>query len=122
MAVQENDRFAQQDVALNTGMPEQRGERDGTYRPLVKNVDGGEEAVVALAPAQPFEGTVTYEDTGEPAPHARLTIWASQQKFGSMVSVGGQADEQGRYRISPHPGIRFGINVYPPDGTPYLSR
>ena len=59
--------------------------------------------MLALAPAQIFEGVVRYEDTGEPAPHARLTIWASQQKFGSMHSVPGKADAQGRYRISPTP-------------------
>ena len=66
---------------------------------------------------------IRYEDTGEPAPYARLTIWASQQdQFGSMSSVPGRADEQGRYRISPHPGVRFGVTAYPPDGVPYLAR
>jgi hypothetical protein len=70
-----------------------------------------------------FEGTVTYADTGEPAPFARLTIWASQQEqYGSMISVAGQADGKGHYRISPRPGVRFGVNAYPPDGTPYLAR
>ncbi len=118
----ESDRFAPQTIALNIGLPEQRGERDGTYRSLVKNVGADEEAVLPLSPAQPFEGTITFEDTGKPAAHARLTIWASQQKFGSMSSVAGQADEQGRYRIIPHPGIRFGVHVYAPDGTPYLAR
>jgi hypothetical protein len=118
-----DDRFAQQDLMINTGQPEQRGERDATYRSLVKNMQPGEEAVLPLAPAQMFEGTVTYADTGEPAPHARLTIWASQQaQYGSMMSVAGKADDNGRYRISPRPGVRFGINAYPPDGTPYLVR
>ncbi len=117
------DRFAPQDILLNSGMPEQRGERDGTYRALVKNVSLGEELVLPLAPAQLFEGVVTYEDTGEPAPHARLTIWASQQEeHGSMISVAGTADAEGRYRISPKPGIRFGVTAYAPDGTPYLAR
>ena len=87
---------------------------------IVKNFKPGEEAVLPLAPAQLFTGTVRYEDTGEPAPHARLTIWASQQKFGSMISVAGKADENGRYKISPNPGIRFGVTAYPPDGAPYL--
>ena len=123
LMVEGDDRFAPQDIALNTGMSEQRGERDGTYRPLVKNSKPGDEAVLPLSPAQLFEGTVTYQDTGEPASHARLTIWASQQEpFGSMVSVAGKADENGRYRISPRPGIRFGVNAYPPDGVPYLAR
>jgi hypothetical protein len=123
IAVEGSDRFAPQDISLNTGMPEQRGERDGTYRSFVKNLKPGEEAVLALAPAQIFEGIVRYEDTGKPAAHARLTIWASQQSFGgSMVSVPGKADGEGRYRISPRPGIRFGITAYPPDGAPYLTR
>ena len=118
-----SDRFAPQEMALNTGMPEQRGERDGTYRPLVKNAGVGDQAVLPLTPAQLFEGVVTYEDTGQPAPHARLTIWASQQEpIGSMISVAGIADDQGRYRISPKPGIRFGVTAYPPEGVPYLAR
>ncbi|MFV1963896.1 MAG: M56 family metallopeptidase [Pirellulaceae bacterium] len=118
-----DERFAPQGISLNTGMPEQRGERDGTYRSLVKNAAPGEEVVLPLAPAQLFEGLVTFADTGKPAPHARLTIWASQQQeYGSMVSVAGQANADGRYRISPKPGIRFGVTAYAPDGTPYLAR
>ncbi len=117
-----SDRFAPQGISLNMGMSEQRGKHDGTYRPLVKNVPPGEEAVLPLAPAQIFEGVVTYEDSGRPAPHARLTIWASQEEVGSMVSVAGKADEQGRYRISPNPGVRFGVTAYPPDATAYLVR
>lgn len=121
--VEGSDRFAPQELMLNTGASEQRGERDGTYRPLVKNVKPGEEAVLPLAPALIFEGTVRYEDTDKPAPHARLTIWASQQpKFGSMISVAGNADADGRYRINPKPGVRFGVTAYPPDGAPYLTR
>jgi beta-lactamase regulating signal transducer with metallopeptidase domain/protocatechuate 3,4-dioxygenase beta subunit len=123
LQVEGDERFAPQDIALNTGMAEQRGERDATYRSLVVNDIGADgTAVLPLAPAQLFTGTVTYADTGEPAPQARLTIWASQQEFGSMTSVGGRADGAGRYRISPNPGIRFGVNAYPPDGAPYLVR
>jgi beta-lactamase regulating signal transducer with metallopeptidase domain/uncharacterized GH25 family protein len=122
LAVEGTEQFAPQDIALNTGMAEERGERDATYRPLVENAPPGEEAVLTLAPAQWFEGLVRYADSGEPAPHARITLWASQQEFvGSMVSVAGQADNKGRYRINPRPGIRFGLNVYPPDGVPYLA-
>jgi protocatechuate 3,4-dioxygenase beta subunit len=104
-------------------MPEQRGERDLTYRPLVKNLEPGEEALLALAPAQILEGTIRFADTGAPAPHARVHIWASQQEHvGSMVSVAGQADDQGRYRIVPYTGVRFGVTAYPPGGAPYLTR
>ncbi len=39
-----------------------------------------------------------------------------------MTSVAGRADEQGRYKINPKPGIRFGVAAYPPDGTSYLAR
>ncbi len=122
MHVEGSDRFAPEDIALNTGMPEQRGERDATYRSLVKNVEPGEEAVLTVPPAQWFEGVVRYEDSGEPAAHARITIWASQEGSGSMTSVAGQADEQGRYRINPKPGVRFGLTAYPPAGTTYLAR
>jgi protocatechuate 3,4-dioxygenase beta subunit len=116
------DRCALQDLALNTGMAEERGEGDGTYRPQVRNFRPGEEAVLTLAPAQIFEGVVRYEDTGEPAPGARLTIWASQQEYSSMISIAGKADAQGRYRLYPYAGIQFGVTAYPPDGAPYVIR
>ena len=120
--IEGTDRFAPQSISLNTGMPEQRGERDGTYRPLVKNLKPGEEGVLPLAPAQLFTGTVRFEDSGDPAPKARLTIWASQQNSGSMAAVAGKADDQGKYKINPNPGVRFGVTAYPPDGAPYLVR
>ncbi len=102
-------------------LPEQRPESDATYRSLVRNVKPGEEAVLPLAPAQIFEGVVRLEDTGEPAPHARLTVFSSQQEqIGSWYGLPGKADAQGRYRINPHPGVRFWITAYPPDGVPYL--
>lgn len=123
LVTRKTDKFAPQDVSLNTGMSEERGEHDQTYRSQVKNVKPGEEAVLTLAAAQIFEGVVRYEDTGKPAPHARLTVWASQQQeMGSMISVAGKSDAQGRYRINPNPGVRFGVTAYPPDGAPYLVR
>jgi hypothetical protein len=51
-----------------------------------------------------------------------LTLHASQQKFGSWSGVAAQADDQGRFRINPYPGIRFRLIAYPPDGAPYLIR
>jgi len=123
LCVEGSERFAPQFILLNTGASEKRGKRDGTYRAMVKNYEPGEEAILTLAPAQVFEGVVRYADTGRPAPHARLTIWASQQApVGSMVSVAGTANAEGRYRISPNPGIRFGVTAYPPAGTAYLAR
>ena len=64
-----------------------KGRARRAYRSLVKNVKPGEEAVLVLAPAQIFTGTVRYEDTGEPAPHARLTILSAQQKYGGMIDL-----------------------------------
>ena len=115
-------KFAPQSIALNTGQSEQRGERDATYRPLVKNTKPGEEGVITLSPAQVITGKVTYEDTGEPVPNTKVTIWASQQAFGSMSSVEGKTDENGNYRILPEPGIRFGVSAYAPIGVPYMAR
>ncbi len=118
----DDDRFARQGISLNTGAPETRGKYDGTYRPQVKNTDPGEEAVLTLASGQLFEGIVRYADTQEAVPNARVTIWASQEEHGSMVSVAGQTGADGKYRICPNPGIRFGVLAYPPDGSPYLIR
>jgi len=116
------DRFAPQFIAFNTGMPAERGKRDRTYRSQVVNAAADAEPVARLEPAQVITGRVTYADTGLPAPHARLTISASQEKFGSMISVPGKSDNEGRYRISVMPGVQFGVTAYPPDGVPYLGR
>jgi len=116
-----NDRVAPQGIMINTGAPEQRGERDATYRPLVKNGKPGEELVLPLSPAQRFEGNILYDDTGAVVPGARISIWASQEQFGSMSSVKGEADDQGHYKITAHPGIRFGVSAFPPSKSPYLS-
>ena len=72
LQIEPSENFAPQSIALNTGMPEQRGERDGTYRPqVVKNLQPGEAAVLPLAPEQLFTGTVRFDDSGESAPHRR---------------------------------------------------
>jgi hypothetical protein len=94
LSVKESELFAPQDLMINTGLPEKRGERDSTYRAQVVNGSKpDEEVALVLAPAQWFTGTVRYADTGEPAPHARLTISASQyERGGSMSPVGGRAD------------------------------
>lgn len=122
LQVKGDDRFAQQDIALNTGMPEERGERDGTYRPLVKNVNRGEEALLALAPAKIFAGTVRYADGGAAVPHARLTIYAGDEEHGSFIGMPGVTDEQGRYRIIPWAGSYFGLLAHSPRGTAYMGR
>ncbi len=116
LTVVDSDRFAPQEILLNTG---ELGDRD--YRPLMKNVGRGEEAVLVLAPAQVLEGVITYEDTGLPVPHARVKILASQQG-NTTIPLAGTADADGKYRISPPPGIRFDVIAYPPDGVPYLVR
>jgi len=123
LGIEGTDRIARQGLSINTGLSESRPKNDATYRDLVRNFKPGEEVVLPVAPAQIFEGVVRYADTNEPAPFARLTIWASQQDpAGSMISVAGKADVQGRYRINPLPGVLFGVTAYPPDGVPYLAR
>ena len=63
-----DERFAPQDLMLNTGTAEQRGQGDRTYRATDQERISGEELVLPLSPAQWFEGQVTYADTGRPAP------------------------------------------------------
>jgi protocatechuate 3,4-dioxygenase beta subunit len=118
-----SDLFAPQSIALNSGLPIERGERDATYRALARNVKPAEEVVLPLSPAQVFAGTVRYEDTKQPAAHARLTVWSSQQREGgSSTGVEGSTDAEGQYRIHANPGVRFGVIAYPPVGVPYLTR
>ncbi|QDV15433.1 Methicillin resistance mecR1 protein [Gimesia panareensis] len=118
------ERFAPQELTLNSGFPEKRGENDGTYRSLVRNnIKPGEVTTITLAPTQFFEGTVLLGESGKPAADARISIWASQQEqFGSMVAVESRTDTAGRFRLNPKPGVRFGIIAYPPKGTPYQAK
>jgi beta-lactamase regulating signal transducer with metallopeptidase domain len=124
LAAEGNVRFAPQVLAFNTGMPETRGERDATYRPqVVRNLKSGEEAVLPLVPAQVIEGTVRFADTKQPVPHAKMTIYANDQKIGgSGTGMQGRTDAHGHFRLIPDPGVAFGITAYPPDRTPYLIR
>ena len=115
-------KFAPQGIAINTHQPGQRHEDEGSYLPLVKNLEPDEEAVVVLSPGKVFTGVVTFEDTGKPVADAKVSIWASQEEFGSMASIEGRTDAEGRYRMLPKPGIRFGVSAYPPSGVPYMAR
>ena len=65
---------------------------------------------------------IRFEDTEQPAPHARVTVHARQEGSGSWVAVSGRADAEGRFRINPRPGDHFTVSAYPPDDTPYLIR
>ena len=122
MSLINSKKFAPQEISLNTGQSEQRGERDGTYRPLIRNLSPGEEAILTLSPGKIITGTITYEDTGKPVANGKISVWASQQKYGSMSSVTCMTDAEGKYRILPKPGIRFGVTAYPPEGVPYMAR
>ncbi|APZ95359.1 M56 family metallopeptidase [Fuerstiella marisgermanici] len=118
-----NDKFAPQELALNTGVPEERGERDATYRSLVKNMKPGEVGTLALSPARFFEGTILLGDSGKPAVSTKVSVASSQQTSGgSMASVQGTTDEHGRFRINAKPGVRFRITAYPPEGSAFQIR
>ncbi|MBL8850925.1 MAG: carboxypeptidase regulatory-like domain-containing protein, partial [Planctomycetaceae bacterium] len=117
-----DDRFAPQEISLNTGAAETRTEFDATYRPYTKNLQPGEHAVIPLAPAQLFEGVVLLGDTDQPAANAKISIWASQQENGSMTTVEGRTDANGRFKLNPNPGIKFGIQAFAPDGTPFMVK
>gem|GEM_PF-2145678 len=119
VSVLATDEFAPQRIALNTGMSEKRGERDGTYRSIVKNMKPGKVASIPLSPATIFEGVVRLTDTGKPAANCKIEIWARQEGSGSMSGVFDTTDDQGRFRLNPNPGAYFGITAHPPEGTAY---
>lgn len=115
-----NEDVATQQIMINSGLPEQRGANDGTYRPLVRNVKPGKVATLAVSPAQWFKGVVTLGDTGKPAVNAKIVLSSSQQALGgSATSVEGTTDAQGRFEINSNPGVRFRIVAHPPTGEPF---
>ena len=117
-----DERFAPQTLSINTGEPEKRPAHDATYRHVVKNVPVDEVVTIPLSPAQLFAGQVILGDSDEPAAGADVSIWSSQQEFGgSMIKLDTKTDSQGRFRLNPYPGVRFGIQVYPQEGSPYQT-
>jgi RNA polymerase sigma factor (sigma-70 family) len=98
-------------------------ERFARQRLGIDKVDLTREHTWTLAPARIIEGEVLAGDTGKPIAHARLSISASEKKYGSPRSyVEGEADDQGRFHLNPYPGSFFSITVSPPDGEPYLVK
>jgi len=80
--------------------------------------------VLGVAPPQVIEGRVVCEDTGKPMPYARLDInsyvGTKEGITGGGGAVLGQADAQGRFKISTYPGNFGFVMAMPPDGQPYL--
>ena len=97
-------------------------ERFARQRLGIDKVDLSREHTWTLAPARIIEGQVLARDNGKPIPRARLSIQASEKKYGPRNWVEGEADDQGRFRLNPYPGSFFGITVSPPDGQPYLVK
>src|SRR5579884_429729 len=80
--------------------------------------------VLAVSPPQVIEGRVVCEDTGKPMPYARLDINSYTKSEEGYYTGGGavlgQADAQGRFKISTYPGNTGFVMAIPPDGQPYL--
>ncbi len=75
----------------------------------------------ALQPAKIFTGRVTYADTGERVPHARLEVLASAAGQGGNRPTYFHTDADGRFRVNPSPGERFTIYALPPAGQLYIG-
>jgi RNA polymerase sigma factor (sigma-70 family) len=75
----------------------------------------------SLAPAQVIEGRVLEAETGKPVPHALLTVYSGESEFGNSGGLGGKADAEGRFRLSPYAGKWFTVSARPPSGAPYMS-
>ncbi len=75
---------------------------------------------MAVEPARVFTGRVTFADTGEPAPHARVEM--ETQRDGSSGWAGDfETDGQGRFRANPGAALHYSVTAFAPDDAPYLS-
>jgi hypothetical protein len=99
----DDTRFARLSVELDT---------DGSSD--TKNV------TLAVEPARLITGRVTYADSGDPAPHARVEV-ETQRDGGSAWSGDFETDSQGRFRANPGAAHRYSVMVFAPEGTPYLT-
>jgi RNA polymerase sigma factor (sigma-70 family) len=84
------------------------------------SVATSKEITVTLEPAQIIEGRVLAADTGQPIPNAAISVKASDGAFGARFTSSSRADDQGRFRASPHSGNYFRVRVVPEAGQPYL--
>jgi hypothetical protein len=82
----------------------------------------------ALSSPQVLEGKVVGADSKESVPHARLEVLAIGPRTGPPGFPGpvygpieGHADGQGRFRLTPPPGVEFRVTAYAPAGEPYLA-
>jgi hypothetical protein len=98
----EDDRFALQELLLDTG-----------------DKKAPAEATLSLSPAQRIEGRVVYEDTGKPVVGAHLNLSAFRDYVGKDASV--RTDAEGRFSVNPYPGTSYQIRAWPPADKPYLG-
>jgi RNA polymerase sigma factor (sigma-70 family) len=99
---------APKELDVNTGEPEKSGH-----------------LVIGVAPPAVVEGRVVCEDTGEPVANAPLEVDTySKSEEGYTTgggSVLGKTDARGRFKVSAIPGSTGFVQVYPPEGQPYLG-
>ncbi len=96
-------RFAIQTIQIETTDPERM--KDLRY---------------VLLPPTFVEGRALAADTGQPIPHAIVTVGSSINWPWSGAGSYFPADEQGRFRANVAPGRYYSIRAYPPEGQPYL--
>ncbi len=75
---------------------------------------------MAVEPARVITGRVTYADTGEPAPHARVEVEISSNR-GTAWAGDFETDSRGRFRANPGAGDLYRLMVFAPERQPYLS-
>jgi RNA polymerase sigma factor (sigma-70 family) len=78
------------------------------------------ETTIALEPAKFIEGRVLTSDTGQPVPRAFISVAASRNEIGGMVSFKYRADDQGRFTAIPAEGNYFRVKAFAPEGQTYL--
>jgi RNA polymerase sigma factor (sigma-70 family) len=98
---------------------------DPRFAPLNLEVDTDASSAVkdltmAVEPGRIITGRVTYADTGESAPHARVTVGTQNEKFSAWAGDF-ETDAQGRFRANPRVGDRYNLTVFAPENEPYLT-
>jgi RNA polymerase sigma factor (sigma-70 family) len=98
----EDDRFALQELLLDTGKEKAPAE-----------------ATLSLSPSQRIEGRVVYEDTGKPVVGTAVNLSAFRGG-GGKLSVA-RTDAEGRFSINPYAGAVYLVRTAAPAGEPYLG-
>ena len=108
------------DMTVYLGIDDARFAKETTIRIETADPASLKDLRYVLQSATIVSGRALAADTGEPIPHAIVSVGSSNEWFWSGAGARFTADEQGRFTANVALGQYYSIRAYPPEGQPYL--